>query len=191
MTFKYKFGTPEVIAMVAGTLFLFGLGALMRQMGFPYVLEAEAVVVVLIAALFGIYAGGVVTVATTLVYIALLHVDTSFVHMAAYIVAAAGIGRYAADFGIREGGFKGRTIFDFVVIRLMVDIVIWIFFIPFFSFLTAKADLYDMIASGLKSLAIMVISDIILVPLFIAIRAVAKKVQKNKKGIVKQGLNSL
>ncbi len=191
MTFKYKFGTPEVIAMVAGTLLLFGVGALMRQMGFPFVLEVEAVVVVLITALFGIYAGGMVTVATTIIYIAILHVDTSFVHMAAYIVMAAGIGRYAADYRIREGGFKGRTILDFVVIRMMVDAVIWMFFIPFFSFLTEKKDLYEMIKSGLSSLFFMLLSDLILVPLFIAISAVARNAQKHKKGAVKQGLDSL
>jgi hypothetical protein len=184
MNFKYKFGMPEVIAMIIGTVFLVAIGFWMRYAALPYVLETEAIVIVLVAALFGASAGGMIAVATTLVYIAFLHVDTSFVHILAYIILAVGMGHYAPDFGVRDGTFNFSKAVDFCVIHLLLEGFVWMFFIPFFEFLLLRKNLFENLEKNTYSLIFTLVTDLILVPIFFAVsRMIAKRSDPKKNSL--------
>ncbi|MCR5223136.1 MAG: hypothetical protein K6D90_09770 [Lachnospiraceae bacterium] len=181
-SFKYKFGMPEVFAMIVGTVFLVAIGILMRNASLPYVLETEAIVIVVVATLFGPSAGGVIAVGATLVYIAFLHVDTSFVHILAYILLSAGIGHYANDFGVRDGTFNAVKALDFCVIHLLLEGFVWMFFIPFFEFLLFRKNLFDALEKSTYSLIFTTVTDVILVPLFFAIsRMIIRRQKRSEK----------
>ncbi len=188
MSFKYKFGIPEVIAMIVGTLFLVGTGFLMRGAALPYVLETEAIVIVAVSVMFGSSAGSMIAVAATIIYIVVLHVDTSYVHIIAYILMAAGIGHYASYFKVRDGQFGWNEALDFCVIHLLVEGFVWMFFIPFGSFIFFGENLFTLIRENIVSLVFTTLMDLLLVPVFFMVSFLIRREQEHKKNSLKQGL---
>ena len=188
MSFKYKFGMPEVVAMIAGTLFLVAVGFLMRGAGLPYVLETEAIVIVAVTAVFGYSAGSVIAVGATIIYMAVLHVDTSYVHILAYIIMAVGIGHYAPSFKIRDGMFKKEEALAFCAVHLLMGSFIWVFLIPFLSFLVTGDNLFELIRESLNSLIFTTLTDLVLVPVFFLVSHLIRKHLENRRSSLKQGL---
>ena len=188
MNFKYKFGMPEVIAMIVGTMFLVVVGFALRSADIPYAVETEAIVIVLIAALFGATAGGIVAVAASILYLVMFQFNADFVHIVAFVLMAMGIGHYAGDFGIREGTFNIKSAVEFCVVHLLLEGLIWMFFIPFFTFLLKRENLYDLIDAGTTSLLFTILADVILIPVFILISIFVSKWKIYKKNAPRRGL---
>ncbi|MBQ7581935.1 MAG: hypothetical protein IJU25_03865 [Lachnospiraceae bacterium] len=188
MSFDYKFGMPEVIAMIVGTLFLVIVGFALRSANIPYAVETEAIVIVVIATLFGATAGGIVAVATSILYLILFHFNADVVHIAAFVLLAAGMGHYAGDFGVREGTFGIRSAVEFCVIHLLLEGVMWMFFIPFLTFLLKRDDLYQMLDTGMTSLLFTILADLALIPLFALISYAVVRWKKYKRNAPGRGL---
>ncbi|MBR6451651.1 MAG: hypothetical protein IKS87_03010 [Lachnospiraceae bacterium] len=181
MVFKYKFGIPEVFAMVIGTLLLVGTGATMRALNIPFVTETEAVVIAVVAALFGPTAGGVVTVATEIVYLTVFQFDTDPAALIAFLLLAIMIGHYADDFYVREGKFEGRKILNWCVTYLVVQGFAWMFMIPFLRFLFTKENLFDMLWDSLSGLGFICVALIIITPVFyLASVLMRRSIEKNR-----------
>lgn len=181
MSFKYKFGTPEVIAMIAGTVLLIGIGFLLRYLNVPYTYEIAAVVIVVIAAIFGPSAGGITAVASTLIFILLMHMDANYMLMLGYVLMSLGVGHYAPKFGIRDGAFDRDKALLFLAVHLLVEAFMWVFFVPFFTFLMYRTDLFIVLRKNIDSLVLTVLLNVILVPAFFAISACIRKGQEQKK----------
>ena len=181
MSFKYKFGTPEVISMISGILFLSAIALLLRYLNAPYTLEIAAVVIVAISALFGPTAGGVTAVASTLVFMLLMHLDIGYLIMFGFVLMSIGVGHYAADFGIRDGAFNRDRAFLFLAVHLLVEGFMWVFFVPFFTFLVYRTDLFIILRQNIDSLVLTVLMNVILLPVFFAISASVKKWQERRK----------
>ncbi len=190
MNFKYKFGTPEVIAMIVGTLFLVIMGFALRSADIPYAVETEAIVIVIVSVLFGATAGSVVAVAASILYLVMYRFNADFVHIIAFIILASGMGHYAGDFGIREGTFRIKSAVEFCVIHLLLEGIIWMFFIPFFTFLIKRENLFVMLDQCSTSLLFTIVADVILLPLFALISKSVVKWQHYKKNAPSRGLMS-
>ena len=172
---------PEVIAMISGTAFLAAVGYLMYQQNVPYIPETASIVIVAIAAIFGSSAGGVTAVASTLVFMMLMHLDVSYVVLFGYILMSVGIGHYAPDFGIRDGAFNKDRALLFLAVHLLMEGFMWVFFVPFFTFLVHRTDLFISLRKNIDSLVLTVLMNLILVPVFFAISTCIRKGQEHRK----------
>lgn len=188
MNFKYKFDMPAVFAMIVGTLVLVVVGYIMRKLGMPYVQETEAIMIVIIAAVFGASAGGITTVTASILFYVMLHVNVDVIYMIAFILLAIAIGHYASDFRIREGGFRSGEVIRFCLGHFLLEGLIWMFFIPFFSFLTQRSDLFAMLRKNTDSLIFTILADVVLAPAFYLISLIVRNWQERKKNAQKLGL---
>lgn len=180
MNSKYKFGSTEVIAMIVGSLIIVILDLILRENSIDYADTIKSTMVVIFAAVFGSPAGVVVALASSLLLAAILKLDVSVIVVMAYILIALMVGHYSQDYGIRDGLFFGKKILIFSLVKLMAEIFSWLIFLPMLELLIKRANLYDLLGAKIKSVLMLTVVDIIIIPAFILISClISKRINKN------------
>lgn len=175
MNFKYKFGNTEVIAMIIGTIIVVVFDLAFKNIGFIYGNTIKSLLIVTISVLFGASTGIIVAIATALLQAAILGLDVGLISVVAFLIIAILVGRYAPRYGVRDGQFKGKAILLFAMVKLMAEIFAWMFFQPLLQFLVKRDNLFNMINDNSKTLLMLTIADVILIPVFIIISKIIER----------------
>lgn len=175
MSSKYKFGYTEVIAMIIGSLIIVLVDLMFRRYNITYGDTVKTVLVISLAALFGLPTGVVAAVASSLLLAAILKLDVSVGVATAYIILAVAVGHYASVFGIRDGRFKGRNILTFALVKIMAEIFAWLFFLPVIDFLVNRKNLFDVLHNNMITVLAFTLADVLLIPAFMLLSYLISK----------------
>lgn len=156
---KSKFGTKEVIIAIVLIIVYVLLEGLQRYMVARGILTVESydwvkarvVIIAIAAALLGPAMGCVIGISGALLANMIFYGYASYVEILAYALAAYIIGRYAKQFKIWEGEFKGRVILDFNVVQILSNVICSIFVCPLLFFVGEDMNLLQAANLGAKS----------------------------------------
>lgn len=175
MKSKYKFGLAEVAAMVGGSIIVVLLELLFKNYNSSYGEVAKSIIIVICAAVFGYPTGLIVTISSTLLTAAILGLGIEPIVVAAFSLVALAIGFYAERFGIRDGLFTKNEWLNFILIKLMAEIISWLFLTPLFEFMVTRSNLFEMIRFYLFRVIMLTLFDIVILPMLIWINYLCKK----------------
>ncbi len=120
------------------------------EMGVPDYLEVQicAIIVTVMAAIYGSAAGGLIPLASYLVVQLSYPRNGALTGMIFLIFIGIATGHFAVRFRIRSGNFKGISLVDYAVIEALIAIIVWVCVQPISSFYINKADLRDTLNTG-------------------------------------------
>lgn len=169
MNSKYKFGLTEVVAMIAGSIVVVLLELVFKNLNISYSDVAKAIILVCVSAIFGYSSGLVVAIASTLLTAAILGTGVNPIVIFAFVIVAFSIGYYAPRFGIRDGMFDKKLWLDFAAVKLMAEIVAWLFLTPLFEFMISRNDLFGMLRFYFMRVIMLTITDVVILPILIIV----------------------
>lgn len=181
MNSKYKFGLTEVIATIVGSLLIVGIDILFNNYEIVYANACKSFLIVIVAAVFGAASGVVAAVASSLLQAAILGLDISLISVIALALLAYAVGHYAPRYGIRDGLFKGKAVLRFVLVKLLAEVISWLFFLPLFNFLMTRENLLKMLDDNIMRVLMLTLSDIVIIPIFLIISRFSTGNVINKK----------
>lgn len=146
-----RLDNSAVAAIVTGTLILIITDYYIfnfPSVKFEWGVALCAVIVMMIAAVYGALAGFLVPFAASVITgVAFMgsSVFTGFLMLTLFGIA---VGNYADKFEVRKGGFTGIRIFDFCMLEISVTILAWICVYPLERFYVYKTDIRSSLDSG-------------------------------------------
>ena len=151
---KYRFGIAEVIAGILGA-FLFStlhmvLTGFLQEGSIWCCDRIELVIIILIAALFGPYAALISTLAGCFCCSFISGVPIDLVRAVCLGFFSVIIGLYAQKFGVREGMFTQENIIEFNVLQMLMNLIVFVFLMPLFSFFLEGSLIYYSIEEGIE-----------------------------------------
>lgn len=151
---KYRFGIAEVIAGIMGAFLFIALHMVLTgflPQGSIWCCDRmELVIVILIAALFGPYAALVSAIVGCFCCSFIGGVPIDFLRTCSLGFFAVFIGLYAQKFGVREGMFTPDNIIEFNILQMLMNLIVFVFLIPLFSFLLKGNLIYYSIEEGIE-----------------------------------------
>lgn len=175
MKSKYRFGIPEIISIVVGTIILLTIALISSKMQWEYGEEIALTVVILSSVLFGSYSGCALSFVSSFLYMMIYGQDVGLEIFIMFLMVSLLFGHYAPYFGVRDGEFSVKNILEFVVLNVMVDIFLWLFFAPLIDLIFYGEELFSQIDIGLKRVLFLIILDVILVVILVVIGEIFKK----------------
>lgn len=146
-----RLDNSAVAAIVTGTIlliitdyYMFNFPSLKHEWG----IVACAVIVMIIAAIYGAIAGALVPFAASVVTgVAFMGLDvlTGFLVLLLFGIAT---GNYVDKLEVRKGGFAGIRIFDFCMLEIALTILAWICVYPLERFYVYKTDIRSSLDEG-------------------------------------------
>ncbi len=174
-----KFDVRTIIAMVIGTVLVISLNCM--SLAYPqfrgsWLIQACSVVVVVIAAVYGIEAGILIPLAACTIYGVTMR-DTIITREIVFLIIGGAVtGHYRDKFMIYNGSFTLDKIMDFVVIETGVGALIWLCLYPLGSFYLKLTDLRITLKDGMVNLGICLLGKLLVcLPLLLLFNAVLKK----------------
>ena len=156
---KLRFGTKEVVAVIAATIiyvlveaferYLIGQGLLAEPV-LDWV-RIRVLMVIVVAAMFGPIVGVVCGVGGALLVNVIFYGYISYSEVVTYALSGYLVGRYYDKLGVLNGEFKGIALVDFNAIQILTHIVCSILFLPLFLFATENELLGTTIVLGVKN----------------------------------------
>lgn len=190
---KLSFGLAEIIATIVGGLLCLWLTwvyitvvpnsdnyILIR---FFEVVDPVLLVVVLIAAIFGILAGSLCAVGQSLLVAAVFRENSiDFIYMAAGVMSACFIGWNMLKMNPRKGEFTLRSILDINIAHVAVLIFVETMFIPLFEALFRSRNIGTYIRSGVtQCIGNAILGLIIITPLMMLVNKIELMVKNRRE----------
>ena len=139
-------------------------------------MQACSVVVVVIAAVYGIEAGILIPVAACTIYGVTMRDPIITKEIIFLLLAGIVTGHYKDRFMVDKGDFSGVRILDYVVIETGVAVLTWLCLYPLGSFYLKQSDLRVTLTDGLKNCGICMIGKVcICLPVLLLLNVVLKK----------------
>lgn len=179
MSVDNRFDTETVAAIVLGTIllvvsyFLLGVNAAVSDM---CLIQIYAIVVVILSAVYGAVAGFVIPFAAFIIIYTANPGSTSVTGILFLVLFGVATGHYGRRFMLREGGFGGMRIVDYVVVETVVAILVWVGINPLFEFYVRTADLRATMLRGISYSGVSIATKLIIgLPLLLLLNRLYKK----------------
>ncbi len=176
---KNRFDTETVAAIVLGTiLIVISYFGLTEYTALPdiWLIQIFAIVVVVIAAVYGTVAGLVIPLAAFLVINMANGGRNTDTAMLLLVFSGVATGHYADKFMVRDGRFKGIRLADYAVVETVVAVLAWVCIDPLFDFYVRSWDLRTTMLDGVKFCGITIVNMLcVCMPLLLLLNSLYKK----------------
>ena len=155
--------TETALAIVFGTVFMIMVFIyLATGTSVPDYLEVQicAIIVTVMAAIYGSVAGGLIPLASYLIVHLTYPRDGALTGVLFLIFIGLSTGHYASAFKIRTGEFKGISLVDFAVIEVVLAVIVWVCVQPLSGFYIEKADLRSTLNIGVMHFGIAAVTEL-------------------------------
>ncbi len=174
-----KFDLKAIISITAGTIILIllniysGQGTVIKS---EWVIQACSVVVVIIAAIYGMAAGMLVPFAACTIYGVAMRDPLVSREIIFLVFGGMVTGHYRDKFMVYKGGFDRPQMVDFAVIETAVAIIAWICMYPLGGFLLKLVDIGTSLKNGLTYCGVCILAKLcICLPVLLMFNKVFRK----------------
>jgi hypothetical protein len=179
---KNRFDTETVASIVLGTmLIVLSYFALTQYTALSdmWLIQIFAIVVVVIAAVYGTVAGLMIPLAAFLVINMANGGRNTDTGMLLLIFSGVATGHYADKFMVRDGKFEGMRLADYAVVETVVAVLAWVCIDPLFNFYVRSWDLRVTMLLGVKFCGISIINMLcVCMPVLLLLNNLYKKYGK-------------
>ena len=152
-----KFDLRTVFAIIIGSFIMsiINLGIWHHNVFSPEIsIPLSAIVVVVLAAMYGVIAGVMIPVIGCFVFGAVVDTSVAIAEMLALLALGLSAGFYMDKFMVHKGDFDGIRVLDFCVVQLQSSTIVWMFLRPLCLFYLYKYDIGEALFSSFTSFAI-------------------------------------